>query len=76
MNDQYFVQTLDFKHLYDLQCWRCLSVFFGCKFKHSSDFFMTLELQHHKLVYIDEVYFISLRGEAAVYEHFRKACDY
>ena len=70
---QYFGGTLDFKHSYDLQCWHFLSVV-GSKFKYLSYFFMTLELQYHKLV-LDEVYFISSHGEAAVCEHFRNACD-
>jgi len=36
---------------------------------------MTLELQYHKLVYIDEVYFISSHGADVVCEQFGKACD-
>jgi len=53
----------------DLQCWSFLSVV-GSKFKFFSHFFMIFELQYHKLVYIDDAWFISSHGETAAYEHF------
>ena len=36
---------------------------------------MTLELQYHKLVYIDEVYFILSHGADVVCEQFCNAFD-
>jgi len=41
----------------------------GLTYTHQHVYSTALELQHRKLVYLDQIYSISPYGETAVYEH-------